>query len=111
MQELPQLVADSLLRLVDMQRFAAHLVIDEAQVLVRSGGHLDHYGLAELEIGATATEQLPFMEGMLPLVETPFLIRSLEMPSAWQASRKSRLRRPWTPSGVGAMPRNASMAS
>jgi len=81
MQELPQLVADSLLRLVDMQRFAAHLVIDEAQVLVRSGGHLDHYGLAELEIGATATEQLPFMEGMLPLVETPFLIRSLEMPS------------------------------
>ena len=34
-----------------------------------------------------------------------------EMPSASQPSRKSRLRRPCTFSGVGAMPRNASTAS
>jgi sigma-B regulation protein RsbU (phosphoserine phosphatase) len=81
MQPLPQIVADSLLRLVDTQRFLAHLVVDEAQVLVRIGGHLEHYGLAELATGQPAAEQLPFLEGMLPLFETPFLIRSLEMPS------------------------------
>ena len=82
MLELPARVADSLLRLVDSQRLSAHVVVDEAEhKLVRSGGHLAHYGLADLTPGAPAAEQLPFLEGMLPLVETPFLIRSLEMPS------------------------------
>ena len=81
MQELPAKVADSLLRLVDTQRFLAHFVVDEAQTLERVGGNLAHYGLADLATGGSATEQLPFLEGMLPLVETPFLIRSLEMPS------------------------------
>jgi len=78
---LPTQVSESLLRLVDAQRFLAHLVVDEEQNLVRSGGQLEHYGLAGLQHGDSATEQLPFLEGMLPLFETPFLIRSLEMPS------------------------------
>jgi serine phosphatase RsbU (regulator of sigma subunit) len=81
MQDLPAMVTDSLLRLVDTQRFSAYLVVDENEMLVRIGGNLGHYGLAELRTGAPASEQLPFMEGMLPLVETPFLIRSLEMAS------------------------------
>lgn len=81
MQDFPAKVAESLLRLVDTQRFLAHLVVDEAQTLERIGGHLAHYGLAELQTGTSAPDQLPFLEGMLPLIETPFLIRSLEMPS------------------------------
>jgi len=81
MQALPQIVADSLLRLVDTQRFLAHFVIDGAERLASIGGHLEHYGLADLATGEAAAEQLPFLEGMLPLIETPFLIRSLEMPS------------------------------
>ena len=81
MQELPARVSDSLLRLVDKQRLSAHFVVDDAQTIVRVGGHLEHYGLADLAVGSHAPDRLPFMEGMLPLVETPFLIRSLEMPS------------------------------
>jgi len=81
MQEFPAKVAESLLRLVDAQRFLAHFVVDEAQTLGGAGGQLAHYGLGDLLIGSSATEQLPFLEGMLPLVETPFMIRSLEMPS------------------------------
>ena len=80
-QELPSKVAESVLRLVDAQRFLAHFVVDEAQVLVSMGGQIAHYGLTDLIAGASATDQLPFIEGLLPLFETPFLIRSLEMPS------------------------------
>jgi serine phosphatase RsbU (regulator of sigma subunit) len=81
MQELPAKVSESLLELVDAQRFLAHMVVDEQHNLVQLGGRLDHYGLTGLAVGTQASDQLSFMEGMLPLYETPFLIRSLEMPS------------------------------
>ncbi|MBO9650676.1 MAG: serine/threonine-protein phosphatase [Variovorax sp.] len=81
MLDLPTRVADSLLQLLEGQRVLAHLVIDEAQNLMQSGGHLAHYGLDGLQAGGPASDQLPFIEGLLPLVETPFLIRSLAMPS------------------------------
>jgi serine phosphatase RsbU (regulator of sigma subunit) len=80
-QELPTKVSESLLRLVDEQRYLAHFVVDENQILVRMGGQPEHYGLADLSTGAAVADQLPFVEGLLPLFETPFLIRSLEMPS------------------------------
>ncbi|WP_077002779.1 PP2C family protein-serine/threonine phosphatase [Variovorax sp. KK3] len=81
MLDLPPRISDSLLALVHAQRVLAYLVVDEAQDVVQSGGHLAHYGLAELRYGAPAAEQLLFLEGLLPLAETPFLIRSMEMPS------------------------------
>jgi serine phosphatase RsbU (regulator of sigma subunit) len=81
MQELPAQVSDSLLRLVDEQRFLAHFVVDEQQRLVGLGGQLGHYGLGDIVADTPVGEQLPFVEGLLPLFETPFLIRSLEMPS------------------------------
>ena len=81
MHDLPEQVSDSLLHLVYSQRFLAHAVIDEEETLIGAGGHLDHYGLDGLEVGRSASQQLYFVEGMLPLVETPFLIRSLGMPS------------------------------
>ncbi|MBO9512841.1 MAG: SpoIIE family protein phosphatase [Variovorax sp.] len=81
MLDLPTRIADSLLLLLEGQRVLAHLVIDEAQNLVQAGGQLAHYGLDGVQPGQPATEPLPFLEGLLPLVETPFLIRSLEMPS------------------------------
>ena len=80
-QELPAKVSESLLRLVDEQRFLAHFVVDENQILVSMGGQPEHYGLADLSTGVPVADQLPFVEGLLPLFETPFLIRSLEMPS------------------------------
>lgn len=81
MLDLPTRISDSLLQLIHAQRVLAHMVVDDAQTLVRAGGHLDHYGLAGLETGGPAADQIPFLEGLLPLVETPFLIRSMEMPS------------------------------
>ena len=81
MLDLPPRISDSLLMLLHAQRVLAHLVIDDAQNLVQAGGHLEHYGLDGLQSGGPASDQIPFLEGLLPLVETPFLIRSMEMPS------------------------------
>ena len=81
MLDLPPRISDSLLELLHAQRVVAHMVIDDSQNLVHAGGHLDHYGLADLAPGGLASDQLPFLEGLLPLMETPFLIRSMEMPS------------------------------
>jgi len=78
---LPARISNSLLQLIHAQRALAHLVIDDAQNLAQAGGHLAHYGLGELRTGQPASEQIPFLEGLLPLFETPFLIRSMEMPS------------------------------
>ena len=60
----------------DMQKY-----LNDTQTLVQAGGHLAHYGLDGLEFGGPAGDQIPLLEGMLPLVETPFLIRSMAMPS------------------------------
>ena len=81
MLDLPARISDSLLMLLHAQRVLAQLVVDDAQNLVQAGGHLDHYGLTGLQSGGLASDQIPFLEGLLPLVETPFLIRSMEMPS------------------------------
>lgn len=81
MWDLPTPISDSLLQLVHTQRVLAHLAVDGAQCLVQAGGHLAHYGLDELRCGDSASDQVPFLEGMLPLAETPFLIRSMAMPS------------------------------
>jgi serine phosphatase RsbU (regulator of sigma subunit) len=78
---LPAQVATALLQLVDSQRYLAYAVADDSAHLVRLGGHLEHYGLAGLRLQAGVAQQLPFVEGMLPLIESPFLIRSMEMPS------------------------------
>src|SRR5688572_7790893 len=82
MLDLPARISDSLLALLHAQRVVAHLVVDnESQNLRQAGGHLVHYGLGGLQAGGCASDQLPFLEGLLPLTETPFLIRSMEMPS------------------------------
>jgi serine phosphatase RsbU (regulator of sigma subunit) len=79
--ELPARISDWLLELVASQRAVAHLSIDGEQALVGAGGDLEHYGLTGLERHGLACGQLPFLEGLLPLDESPFLLRSIEMPS------------------------------
>ncbi|HEY2254775.1 MAG TPA: SpoIIE family protein phosphatase [Variovorax sp.] len=81
MLDLPTRIYDSLVLLVHAQRVLAYLVIDGNNNLTQAGGHLAHYGLAELRTGGPASDQFPILEGLLPLAETPFLIRSMEMPS------------------------------
>jgi serine phosphatase RsbU (regulator of sigma subunit) len=80
MLDLPARISDWLLELVKSQRAVAHLLVDREQMLAASGGDLAHYGLADLQHFQPAAQQLPFLEGLLPLPESPFLLRSMEMP-------------------------------
>ena len=57
------------------------MLVDSEQVLVSAGGDLEHYGLSGVQQARPAGDQLPFLEGLLPLPETPFLLRSMEMAS------------------------------
>lgn len=78
--DLPARVSDWLLHLVTSQRAVAHVVIDAEQRVTSTGGDLHNYGLS-LVGHEPASAQLPFLEGLLPLPETPFLIPSMEMPN------------------------------
>ena len=81
MLDMPARISEWLLLLVKSQRSVAHLLIDDGLVLIKTGGELDHYGLGDLQHRHSASDQLPFLEGLLPLEETPFLLQSVGMPS------------------------------
>ena len=81
MLDLPASVVESLGSMVCTERALAYLLVDAGQKLVRAGGGLSRYGLADVELGNPACGQVLFLEGLLPLRETPFLIHSMEMPS------------------------------
>lgn len=79
MDDLPAIVARRLQALAYSERRAAFLHIDEGLVLVGAGGHLEAYGLAALRLGEQAAAQAVFLEGILPLPETPYLLPSVEL--------------------------------
>ena len=81
MPEIPDRISEWLLTLVKSQRSIAHLLINNELVLMQAGGELEYYGLGDLEHGDSASDQLPFLEGLLPLEETPFVLESVGMPS------------------------------
>jgi sigma-B regulation protein RsbU (phosphoserine phosphatase) len=81
MPELPSRISEWLLLLVKSQRSIAHLLIDKELVLIQAGGELEYYGLADLKHLHSASLQFPFLEGLLPLEETPFLLQSVGLPS------------------------------
>jgi class 3 adenylate cyclase len=78
MEDFPPSVAARLRELIDDERAAAWLRIDNALKLTATGGHLDHYGLTGLRTGEPAASQVFFLEGLLPLAETPTLFPSVE---------------------------------
>jgi phosphoserine phosphatase RsbU/P len=80
MLDIPDRISEWLLLLVKSQRSIAHLLINNELVLIQAGGELEYYGLGDLEHGDSASDQLPFLEGLLPLAETPFLLESVGMP-------------------------------
>lgn len=81
MLDMPARISEWLLLLVKSQRSIAHLLINDQSVLIEAGGELEYYGLANLKPQHSVSTQLPFLEGLLPLEETPFLLQSVEMPS------------------------------
>jgi serine phosphatase RsbU (regulator of sigma subunit) len=79
MLDIPDRISEWLLLLVKSQRSIAHLLINNELAVIQAGGELDYYGLADLKQGDSASDQLPFLEGLLPLAETPFLLESVGM--------------------------------
>jgi class 3 adenylate cyclase len=81
MEGLPATVAERLQALTYAERAVAYLQIDAGLNLVGVGGHLEAYGLADLRVGGPAVEQAFFLEGLLPPVETPYVVPSMELKS------------------------------
>src|SRR5262245_17775933 len=79
MEELPRSVAAKLRQLIHDERAAAWLGMDEASRLTSAGGHPDHYGLSDLKTGVSVASQVFFLEGLLPLTETPSLFPTVEL--------------------------------
>src|SRR5215469_7175857 len=81
MEGLPATVAERLQALIYSKRAVAYLQLDAELTLVGAGGHLGAYGLASLRLGEPAAEQAFFLEGLLPPVETPYVVPSIELAS------------------------------
>ena len=81
MEALPATVAERLQALIYSERSVAYLQVDAGLTLVGAGGHLEAYGLAGLRLGEPAAEQAFFLEGLLPPVETPCVVPSVELAS------------------------------
>jgi sigma-B regulation protein RsbU (phosphoserine phosphatase) len=80
MPDISDRISEWLLHLVKSQRSIAHLLINNELLLIKAGGELEYYGLGDLKHQHPAADQLPFLEGLLPLAETPFLLESVSMP-------------------------------
>jgi len=79
MMGLPRSVADALQSVTHSQRALAYLQINDELTLVGAGGSLENYGLGALALGRPALDQAAFLEGLLPLLETPYLLPSVEL--------------------------------
>jgi class 3 adenylate cyclase len=79
MENVPASLAERLRELTYNERSVAYLQVDAALLLIGAGGHLDNYGLAAIRLGEPAAEQIFFLEGLLPLEETPFFVPSVEL--------------------------------
>jgi class 3 adenylate cyclase len=85
MESLPVQVAEQLRTLAFADRAVAYLQIDDTLALTGAGGDLAAYGLGELQIGMPAAGQVPLLEGLLPLPETPYLVPSIELAPGYVA--------------------------
>ena len=85
MEGLPASVAEQLQALTYGERAVAYLQVDAELNLVGAGGHLEAYGLAGLRLGEPVAEQVFFLEGLLPPVETPYIVPSMELASGHAA--------------------------
>ena len=79
MTGLPRSVADALQSVTHTQRALAYLQVDAELKLVGAGGNLENYGLDAVQLGGQAVDQAVFLEGLLPLPETPYLMPSVEL--------------------------------
>jgi len=81
MEGLPTTLVEGLQAAIYTERAMAYLQVDAGLNLVGAGGHLEAYGLAGLRLNEPALEEAFFLEGLLPPVETPFVVPSMELAS------------------------------
>src|SRR4029079_17308877 len=79
MDGLPASLAERLQELTYDERAVAYLQLDAELTLIDAGGHLENYGLAAMRLGEPAVEQAFFLEGLVPLEETPYLVPLVEI--------------------------------
>lgn len=79
MMGLPRTVTDALDAVTYGQRALAYLQIDAGLKLVGAAGNLENYGLGRVRLGEQVLDQVCFLEGLLPLSETPFFMPSIEI--------------------------------
>ncbi len=79
MSELPRPVVERVGAALLAGRDAAYVVIDEAHLIVESGGPLAAHGLGDVRPGAPAAEQLPVLHGLLPLEEADLVLPDVTM--------------------------------
>jgi serine phosphatase RsbU (regulator of sigma subunit) len=80
MRDLPQRVAEILDEAVYRKRGVAYLQIDDANLaVIGAGGDLANYGLEMVRPGQAVLEQAFFLEGLLPLAETPYVLPAVEV--------------------------------
>lgn len=77
MDELPASVARRLQDLIYGERAGAWLKIDGELAVAASGGSLACYGFGLLRTGDAVLRAAPFLEGLLPLTESPLFLPSV----------------------------------
>ena len=81
MDVLPRNLAERLQTLTCSERAVAYLQVDANLNLIGAGGHLENYGLGAIQLGAPAVEQAVFLEGLLPLDQSPYYVPLVELSS------------------------------
>src|SRR5215470_6794772 len=74
MRDLPPPVLEYLRTLIVDNRSLAYLQIDKGGCLSNWGGNLAAYGMTSLRKGLPVGEQVVFLEGLLPLQDSPLLL-------------------------------------
>jgi signal transduction histidine kinase len=79
MMGLPLPVAVALETITCRQRALAYLQVDAEFTLIGAGGNLNNYGLDAVQLRQRASEQAAFLEGLLPLPESPYFLPCVEI--------------------------------
>jgi signal transduction histidine kinase len=74
MFKLPTVVADYLQTVVVEYRLPAYMLVDKEGRLVDWGGRLELYGISQLCKGDQITERVYFLEGLLPVENSPIYL-------------------------------------
>jgi PAS domain S-box-containing protein len=78
MRDLPPPILEYLRTLIVDNRSLAYLQIDKGGCLSNWGGNLAAYGMTGLRKGLPVREQVVFLEGLLPLQDSPLLLPCVE---------------------------------